>query len=117
MPNEIGVPEEKRSYTELLDPAMDLIASSQDGMLQADLWKVLQIDRSKCSRIVTKLERLGLIERWPVTTRGIRTFLIKQIKNPADVNELKGGIFARKHIDSYLTEIYLLYLVDSARVN
>ncbi len=45
-------------------------------ILQKDLWKELNIDSSKCSRILRKLEKEGLIKRLEVVVDGVKTFKI-----------------------------------------
>ncbi|WP_290900426.1 winged helix-turn-helix transcriptional regulator [Ferroglobus sp.] len=45
-------------------------------ILQKDLWKELNIDSSKCSRILRKLEKEGLIKRIEVVVDGVKTFKI-----------------------------------------
>jgi predicted transcriptional regulator of viral defense system len=117
MPARKVASQEKRSYMDMLDPAMELIGSREGGILQSDLWKHLNIDRSKCSKIVSTLERLGLIERSPISRGGIRTYLIRQIGASERVSRLEDNRFFERYIDTYLTEIYLLYLVESARVS
>ena len=109
--------EDKKSYMDMLDPALLLIGSRNEGFLQSDLWKHLNIDRSKCSKIVTALERLGLIERIPISTGGIRTYLIRPVDASERVKNLGDDSFFKRYIDTYLTEIYLLYLVENAKVS
>ncbi|MBP7145608.1 MAG: winged helix-turn-helix transcriptional regulator, partial [Methanoculleus sp.] len=45
------------------EEALKVIQSSRQGVLQSDLWKELEIDSRKCSRIVKRLLDAGLIER------------------------------------------------------
>ncbi|MHC1567753.1 MAG: helix-turn-helix transcriptional regulator [Candidatus Syntropharchaeia archaeon] len=42
---------------------LEMIQSSNGGILQTDLWKRLGIDFRTCSRILVKLEAEGLIKR------------------------------------------------------
>jgi len=56
------------------EEALEYIKSCEDGVLQSDLWKVLEIDSRKCSRIVSKLLKLDLIKREPESINGIRTY-------------------------------------------
>jgi DNA-binding IclR family transcriptional regulator len=89
----------------LPDRALELIGSREDGLLQSDLRKILGIESSKCSKIVSKLMRSGLIKRDSVSARGSRTYLLRlKAPVPRDTPLLH-------HIDTYLTEIYLLYLM------
>jgi DNA-binding MarR family transcriptional regulator len=59
---------------------LKLIKSKTNGILQNELWKTAKIDSSKCSRIVAKLEKEGLISREQDSSRGSKTFLIKSIE-------------------------------------
>ncbi len=52
------------------------ILKERGEILQKDLWKELNIDSSKCSRILRKLEREGLIKRIEVVVDGVKTFKI-----------------------------------------
>jgi len=52
------------------------ILQEKGAVLQKDLWKELSIDSSKCSRILRKLEREGLIKRVEVVVDGVKTFKI-----------------------------------------
>ncbi len=56
-------------------------------ILQKDLWKELNIDSSKCSRILRKLEKEGLIKRIEVVVDGVKTFKI--VPADAEVEEAK----------------------------
>ena len=52
------------------------ILEQKGAVLQKDLWKELKIDSSKCSRILRKLEKEGLIKRVEVVVDGVKTFKI-----------------------------------------
>ncbi|AEA47679.1 helix-turn-helix transcriptional regulator [Archaeoglobus veneficus] len=52
------------------------ILEEKGAILQKDLWKELKIDSSKCSRILRKLEKEGLIRRVEVVVDGVKTFKI-----------------------------------------
>ena len=90
---------------QLPDRALELIGSRREGVLQSELRKLLGIESSKCSKIVSKLMRSGLIKRHSVSSGGYQTYLLKltapRSRDSAVLN----------HIDTYLTEIYLLYLM------
>ncbi|MDL5503989.1 MAG: MarR family transcriptional regulator, partial [Candidatus Methanoperedens sp.] len=58
---------------------LKLIQSKKNGILQNELWKNAKIDSSKCSRIVTKLEKDGLITREQDSSKGTKTYLIKVV--------------------------------------
>ncbi|MCX8172221.1 MAG: MarR family transcriptional regulator [Archaeoglobaceae archaeon] len=56
------------------------ILEQKGEILQKDLWKELKIDSSKCSRILRKLEKEGLIRRVEVVVDGVKTFKIVSSK-------------------------------------
>ena len=85
----------------LQDKALDLIGSRSEGLLQSELRRLLGIDSSKCSRVAIKLEKAGHIRR--KKDPASKSFLITLKRRVA-----RSPIL---HIDSYLTEIYLLYLI------
>ena len=58
---------------------LKLIKSKKNGLLQNELWKTAKIDSSKCSRIVAKLEKDGLITREQNSSKGTKTFLIRSV--------------------------------------
>lgn len=60
--------DEKRAY--------DLI-TSQDGMVQSELWKALNADSRTGSRLAKSLTKAGLIERVETTHNGRTTYLLK----------------------------------------
>jgi predicted transcriptional regulator len=101
-----------------VDWALEILGSSRDGLLQSDLRKQMGIDSSTCSKIVSRLQRDGLIRR--EKHLGSQTFWIRPVKTstkacpapPSRVKVPKSG-----KIDSYLTEIYLLYLLKGAALS
>jgi DNA-binding MarR family transcriptional regulator len=105
MPGKQGnCPANRFSY--LQERALDLIGSRGSGLFQSELRRLLSIDSSKCSKIVGKLQCSGLIYREKVPASS--TYLIK-LTHPA--REISFNKPARSHIDSYLTEFYLLYIL------
>ncbi len=90
---------------ELPDIALELIRSRRDGLLQSELRKLLGIESSKCSKIVSRLMQSGLIKRESISTRGYRTYLLRL----AAVRPRNGSL--SYHIDAYLIEFYILYLM------
>ena len=73
------------------EEALKLIQSKPEGVLQSELWKELGVDSRKCSRIVKKLEELGLIERVEFKKEGIKTYLLKSKKQPVNPCDLMAG--------------------------
>ena len=94
------------NFCALQERALDLIGSNGDGLYQSELRRLLSIDSSKCSKIVVKLQGSGLIRREKVPASS--TYLIKLV-HPA--REISWMTASNSHIDSYLTEFYLLYLL------
>jgi len=66
----------------MLEEALECIKASEDGVLQCDLWKRLDIDSRKCSRIVIKLMNEQLITREPESVKGARTYRLRCTKVP-----------------------------------
>jgi type IV secretory pathway VirB10-like protein len=67
------------SAESLEDKALELIKSHQGGVLQSELWKGLNIDSRKCSRVIAKLEAEGKIKRTWETIKGTRTYRISYL--------------------------------------
>jgi DNA-binding MarR family transcriptional regulator len=95
-----------KSIPALQEKALELIGSSSEGVLQSELKGLLGIQSGRCSRVVSRLESSGLISREKAARGRSRTYLIriKRKRRP-------GGSSRRKNIDTFLTEIYLLYLI------
>jgi DNA-binding Lrp family transcriptional regulator len=132
MPENIsGVP--SKSASALQEKALELIGSKSDGIYQSELRKQLGIESTKCSRIVSRLERSGTIKREPADFGCRRTYLIRLINEPlpeplpkplpeaspvcsVDANRnintnINANLDTYRNIDTYLTEFYLLYLI------
>lgn len=73
------------------DEALKLIQSAPEGVLQSELWKQLNVDSRKCSRIVKKLEDSGLIERVEFKKEGIKTYLLRGKQMPVNPADLLAG--------------------------
>jgi DNA-binding Lrp family transcriptional regulator len=58
------------------EEVLRLIMSKEEGILQSDVWKKTEIDARKCSRIVSNLEKKGLIRREWEKLNGTRTYRI-----------------------------------------
>lgn len=67
-------------YKLLKKQALDLIKSKEDGVYQNSLWKEMNIDSRKCSRIISYLIKDGLITREKTIFNGARTYLLKAIE-------------------------------------
>ena len=65
---------------ELEQVALDIISKHKDGVFQNELWKEMEIDSRKCSRIVTNLAKDGLITRESAVSNGARTYLLKAVE-------------------------------------
>jgi len=77
--------------TDPVDEALQLIQSRTEGVLQSELWKELNVDSRKCSRIVKKLEEGGLIERIEHKKDGIKTYLLRAKRQPVNPRDLLAG--------------------------
>ncbi|MFA5395052.1 MAG: Lrp/AsnC family transcriptional regulator [Methanomicrobiales archaeon] len=72
--------------TDIAENALRVIQSHPDGVLQSELWKELEIDSRKCSRVVKALLDDEKIDRVEYRKEGQRTYLLKAKKtavNPA----------------------------------
>ncbi|RLF06255.1 MAG: transcription factor TFIIIC [Thermoprotei archaeon] len=57
---------------------LDIVAASGEaGILQRDIWHLLNIDSRRGSRIVKRLERMGFLTREVVVHKGRRMYLLK----------------------------------------
>lgn len=85
----------------LQERALDLIASRSDGVFQSDLRRLLSIDSSKCSKVVTRMQNSGLIYREKVPASS--TYLIKLVHPSAtpaiDENDAAAEV-KKSNIDS-----------------
>jgi hypothetical protein len=89
------------SEDSLEDKALALIKSRTNGILQSELWKDLDIDSRKCSRVIAKLEADGKIKRTWETVKGTRTYRISYLpqKKEAPKKEVDFGfIMVRDHV-------------------
>ena len=59
------------------ETALEVISKHEEGVFQNKLWKELDIDSRKCSRVIAKLLKDGLITRESAVDNGARTFLLK----------------------------------------
>lgn len=123
---------------ELQERALRLISMNPEGILQTELRMILGIESSKCSKVVSKLEMQGHISKERPPGKGARTYILRlaSTSSPAsksqraNKNHKSGSVqrtleedldlkdhkddFLSRNIDSYLTEIYLLYLIRGA---
>ena len=87
----------------LQEKALDLIGSRSDGVFQSDLRRLLSIDSSKCSKVVSRMQSSGLIYREKVPASS--TYLIKLIHAsaaPAFDEEDVAAEVQRSHIESHV---------------
>lgn len=73
------------------EEALKVIESHRQGILQSELWKLLDIDSRKCSRIVKRLLDAGLIERAEFRSDGIKTYLLRAKKRAIDPCVILAG--------------------------
>lgn len=77
--------------TKTPEDALRVIQSHPEGVLQSDLWKILDVDSRKCSRLVKKLLDEGLVERVEFRKEGIKTFVLRAVRCPVDPSLLLAG--------------------------
>jgi len=65
---------------DLEEEAYDIIKKHTEGVFQNVIWKELQIDSRKCSRIIKKLLDKDLIIREVGVSNGARTYLLRAKK-------------------------------------
>jgi DNA-binding MarR family transcriptional regulator len=78
------------------ETALKVISDQEEGVYQNQLWKLLEIDSRKCSRIVSKLLDENLITREPAVSNGARTYLlkVKEEEKPAFELLMAGEVFS-----------------------
>ena len=81
---------------DLEEEAYNIIRKHKEGVFQNVIWKELDIDSRKCSRIVKKLLDKDLIVREVGVSNGARTYLLKakeEVKEKYDLL-LSGDMFS-----------------------
>ena len=81
---------------DLEEEAYNIIRRHKDGVFQNVIWKELNIDSRKCSRIIKKLLDKDLIIREVGVSNGARTYLLKakeDVKEKYDLL-LAGNMFS-----------------------
>ncbi len=78
------------------ETALNVIRAQPDGVFQNQLWKMLDIDSRKCSRVISKLLVDELIVREQAVSNGARTFLlkVKEGKRPTFELLMAGEVFS-----------------------
>ncbi|MGP8321121.1 MAG: helix-turn-helix transcriptional regulator [Methanosarcinaceae archaeon] len=81
---------------ELNELTLITIHKHKHGVFQSELWKEMGIDSRKCSRVVTKLVKDGLVIRENAVSNGARTYLIRVVENirPSYDHLLAGDMFS-----------------------
>ncbi|MBP1908264.1 hypothetical protein [Methanolobus bombayensis] len=72
----ILTPSDKKGLTQLERVALEIIIA-EDDIYQNQLWKKLEVDSRKCSRIVISLVDKKLVSREQAVSNGARTYLLK----------------------------------------
>ena len=81
---------------DLEEEAYNIVRRHKDGVFQNVIWKELEIDSRKCSRIIKKLLDKDLIIREVGVSNGARTYLLKakeEVKEKYDLL-LSGEMFS-----------------------
>ena len=78
------------------ETALKLIKENKEGIFQNELWKMLEIDSRKCSRLINKLMKAELIYRENAVNNGASTYLIKLVAPEEESYEflLAGNMFS-----------------------
>ena len=81
---------------ELDELTLEAIRKHKEGVFQSELWKEMEIDSRKCSRIVKKLVDDGLVIRESAVSNGARTYLLKVAEDakPSYDDLLAGDMFS-----------------------
>lgn len=58
---------------------LELLSKNKDGIAQCDIWKILNMDRRKCAKIIGQLEEHKLITKSKTMCRGAPSYLIKLV--------------------------------------
>lgn len=77
--------------TQTPEDALKVIQSHPEGVLQSELWKILEVDSRKCSRLVKKLLDEGAIVRVEFRKEGIKTFVLKASRRPVEPLLIMAG--------------------------
>ena len=79
----------KKSKTE--QRALKLILNAgKEGLLQSELWKLLDISSREASRIAIKFEEKGKVRRDKVLNNGRWTFMIYSMKEYVTLKSIEG---------------------------
>lgn len=78
------------------EEAYNIIKAHKDGVFQNTIWKELEIDSRKCSRIIKKLQDKNLIIREVAVSNGARTYLLKAKEEVKEIYDLllADGMFS-----------------------
>jgi Lrp/AsnC family leucine-responsive transcriptional regulator len=84
------------SIMTLEEDALNVIRDHKEGVFQNELWKLLEIDSRKCSRIVSKLLDDNLITRESAVSNGARTYhlAVREEKAPTYELLMAGDVFS-----------------------
>ncbi len=77
--------------TDIEEEALKIIQANPEGVLQSELWKLLDIDSRKCSRVVKKIVDSGKIDRIESKSNGVKTYLLKAKKSAVNPDLLLAG--------------------------
>jgi len=77
----------KKDRESLEEKVLEIIRSTEDGILQSDLWKKLKISSKEGAKIVSNLERKGLIRRERILHSSRWTYKLLIADNePSDIS-------------------------------
>ncbi|MDV0447133.1 hypothetical protein MsAg5_10080 [Methanosarcinaceae archaeon Ag5] len=67
----------KETKVDAEQEVLDVIKRDKNGIYQNEIWKELEFDSRKCSRIIKKLLDAGLVIREKAVYNGTQTYLLK----------------------------------------
>ncbi len=82
--------------TDIEEKILEILENNKEGILQNQLWKDVDIDSRKCSRVLSKLIEEHLVSRESEINNGTRTYRIKYIGSDKDRFQplMAGGKFS-----------------------
>jgi len=65
-----------------------ILERGKEGVLQSDLWKLLNLTSRDGSRLAIKLEKSGMVKRERVVKDGRRTYRLRVVKRPIGIGSI-----------------------------
>lgn len=72
---------------------LDIVAASGDaGVLQRDIWHLLNVDSRRGSKIIKRLEKIGLLSRESIVYKGRKVYLLKPTQKLRQIPKLPASL-------------------------